>query len=97
MKAINDRLIVNVTFKTGNGVVSKRRCISFDYGPSRRFRDKFQRFHFLVIEGPNGSHPLPLLPTQILKIELTETHFNPANYVSWKPNWFVKRNWGVYS
>ncbi|MFK8058463.1 MAG: hypothetical protein AB8B78_00055 [Polaribacter sp.] len=97
LKSINDKLIINVTFKTIKGVVSKRRCIPFDFGPSRRFRDRSQRYHFLVLEGPSGRHLLPLLPMQILKIELTERHFNPANYVKWKPKWFIKRNWGVYS
>jgi hypothetical protein len=97
LKSINNKLIVSVTFRTVKGIVSERKCIPFDYGPSRRFRDKSQRYHFLVLDGPEGRHNLSLLPMQILKMELTEQHFNPSNYIKWKPKWFVKRNWGVYS
>ena len=96
LKSINDNLIIKVTFKSKNGII-KRKCIPFDFGPSKRFRDKSQRYHFLVLDGPKGRHNLSILPMQILKIELTELHFNPANYIKWKPKWFIKRDWGVYS
>ena len=46
LKSINNKLIVSVTFRTVKGIVSERKCIPFDYGPSRRFRDKSQRYHF---------------------------------------------------
>ena len=74
-----------------------RKCIPFDFGPSRRFRDKSNRYHFLDLDSPNGKHPLLLLPNKILKLELTNFNFNPAKYINWKPKWFVKRNWGAYS
>ena len=96
IKSINDKLIVELTFKTPKGIL-KRRCIPFDFGPSRRFRDKSQRYHFLVLNGLEREHNLSILPRQILKIELTKTCFNPSNYIKWKPKWFIKRNWGVYS
>ena len=97
IKSINEKLIVKVTFNSlENGIIT-RKCIPFDLGPSRRFRDKSQRYHFLILEGPKGKHNLSILPTKILKIELTDIHFDPSKYVKWKPKWFVKRNWGVYS
>lgn len=97
IQSINQKLIIQLTFKlVGKGIL-KRKCIPFDFGPSRRFRDKSQRYHFLVLDGPEGRHNLSILPMQIVKIELTKKHFNPANYIKWKPKWFVKRNWGVYS
>jgi len=33
----------------------------------------------------------------MIKIELLGETFDPANYISWKPNWFIKRDWGNYS
>jgi hypothetical protein len=78
------------------GIV-KRKCIPFDFGPSRGFRNRFQRYHFLVLGGPEGRHNLSVLPMQIVKIELTGLNFNPSKYIKWKPKWFLKRNWGVYS
>jgi hypothetical protein len=97
LKSINEKLIIKLTFNSvGKGVLI-RRCIPFDLGPSRRFRDKSQRYHFFVLDGPNGSHNLSVLPMQIVKFELTNIHFEPSKYIKWKPKWFVKRNWGVYS
>tara|TARA_R110001606_G_C15152800_1_gene625990 strand:+ start:408 stop:716 length:309 start_codon:yes stop_codon:yes gene_type:complete len=97
IKSINDKLIVMLTFNSVEKGVLTRRCIPFDLGPSRRFRDKSQRYHFLVLDGPEGRHNLSILPMQIVKIELTNIHFEPSKYIKWKPKWFIKRNWGVYS
>ena len=95
--SINKKLVVKLIFKSVDKGILTRKCIPFDLGPSKRFRDKSQRYHFLVLDGPKGKHNLSILPMQILKIELTELHFNPANYIKWKPKWFIKRDWGVYS
>ncbi|QXP71527.1 hypothetical protein H0I29_05425 [Polaribacter sp. R2A056_3_33] len=97
LKSINDKLIVNLTFRTVGGNIVTGKCIPYDLGPSRKYRDKSQRYHFLILNGPKGKHNISILPIQILKIELTNTHFNPSRYIKWKPNWHLKRNWGVYS
>jgi len=97
LKAVNEKLIVRVTYVTNNNRILTRKCVPFDFGPSRKFKDKSRRYHFHDLDSPNGKHPLPLLPKRVIKIELTELHFNPANYIKWKPKWFIKRNWGVYS
>jgi hypothetical protein len=97
IRAINDKLIVELTFNSIEKGIITRKCISFDYGPSRRFKDKSNRYHFLVLDGPEGRHNLSILPIQIIKIKLTNIHFDPAKYIKWKPKWFLKRNWGVYS
>jgi hypothetical protein len=96
-KSINDKLIVNLTFRTLKGSIEKRRCVPYYFGPNTRTnsKDKSQRYHFLVLKGPEKSHPLILLPKQVLKIELTEVHFNPMSYIKWKPKWFAKTLWNV--
>jgi hypothetical protein len=96
-KSINEKLIVKLTFNSVEKGVLTRKCIPFDFGPSRKFRDKSQRYHFLVLDGPEGRHNLSILPMQIIKIELTDIYFEPSKYIKWKPKWFFKRNWGVYS
>ncbi|AUC16589.1 hypothetical protein BTO06_16170 [Tenacibaculum sp. SZ-18] len=95
--AINEKLMVRVTYVTNDSRVLTRKCIPFDFGPSKRFMDKSYRYHFLDLDSPRGRHPLPLLPNRLVKLELTNTSFNPANYINWKPNWYFKRNWGKYS
>jgi len=37
------------------------------------------------------------LPEQLILIELTGDFFEPSEYVTWTPNWFVARDWGEYS
>ncbi|MFD0992630.1 hypothetical protein [Tenacibaculum geojense] len=95
--AINEKLMVRVTFISKNKGILTKFCIPFDIGPSRRFKDKSQRYHFFAIDNKLGNHNLSILPNQILNIEVTTSTFNPANYISWKPCWFIKRNWGIYS
>lgn len=43
------------------------------------------------------NHVVSLLSEQIIKIEITDKEFNPGDYVKWKPDWHVHRDWGVYS
>lgn len=97
IEAINNRVVVELTFNSFQKGIITRKCIPFDYGPSRRFRDKSQRYHFLVLDGPEGRHNLSILPMQVIQMKLTEIHFDPSNYIKWKPKWFLKRDWGVYS
>ena len=95
--AINEKLMVRVTYVTNDSRVLTRKCIPFDFGPSNRCKDKSYRYHFLDLDSPRGRHPLPLLPNRLVKLELTNISFNPANYINWKPKWYLKRNWGAYS
>ena len=95
--SIDKKLLIELTFNSIEKGVIVRECVPFDYGPSRKFRDKSKRFHFLILNGPNGRHNLSILPTQIIKMKILNVHFDPARYVKWRPKWFVKRDWGVYS
>jgi hypothetical protein len=94
LKSINDKLIVNLTFRTVKGSIVKRRCVPYNFGYTG-FRDKSQRYSFLVLKGKAKSHPLVLLPKQVLKIELTDVRFNPMSFIKWKPKWFSKTLWNV--
>ena len=65
-----------------------------DYGPSRRAHNKDDRFHSWDFESDQKNHVLSLLPEQVVSIE---EKFDPADFVTWQPNWFIERNWGVHS
>ncbi|WP_028857222.1 hypothetical protein [Psychrilyobacter atlanticus] len=75
----------------------ERICIPFDFGPSRKYKDKKSRFHFYDLDSPEGKHNLSILPSQIINIEILKDSFSPEDYVKWQPNWFIVRNWGKYS
>lgn len=97
--AIHSYSKVRLTFysKQDQGLLV-RTCAPMDYGPSRRaIADKGDRFHFWDYESDTRNHTLSLLPSQIKSIEVLGETFDPADFVTWSPNWFIARNWGTYS
>ncbi|MBN1076639.1 hypothetical protein DVV88_02940 [Clostridium botulinum] len=97
VQAINSMKLVKVTFNSYEKGRIVRSCVPFDYGPSRRYKDAKNRYHFYDLDSPSSNHNLSILPEQIVDIEIMNEKFNPANYVHWSPKWFLKRDWGIYS
>lgn len=97
MKAINQMLVVKLTFDSKEKGIITRLCIPFDFGPSRRYKDGLERYHFYDLNSPEGKHNLSILPDQVKSISLTSDKFDPSKFITWSPNWFIKRDWGVYS
>ncbi len=97
LKAIHSTIVVKITVDSKEKGIIERRCIPFDYGPSKKYRDKTNRYHFYDLDSPDGSHNLSILPEQLIRLELLDDKFEPGNFVKWKPNWFVERDWGIYS
>lgn len=97
IEAINTKVIVNLTFNTKEKGLIIRQCIPFDFGPSRRFKDGIDRFHFYDIDSPDDNHTLSIVPEQINSLTLTNNSFDPKHYVTWRPNWIIARDWGSYS
>jgi len=97
IEAINTKRIVSLKYDSHEKGIIIRLCIPFDYGISRRYKDGKERYHLYSLNGPEGAHNISILPEQILEIGLTNEHFDPGNYVTWTPNWIVKRDWREYS
>jgi hypothetical protein len=97
LKAIHEKKKVEVFFNSQDKGKIRRICIPFDYGPSRRYSDMSDRYHFYDLNSPDGKHNLSPLPGQIINIDILDESFDPANYVKWTPNWFIERDWGKYS
>jgi hypothetical protein len=77
-----------------------RKCAPMDYGPSRRAKEKSDRYHLWDYESDMKVHTLSLNPEQIDNIETLDEYFDPAEFITWdtsKSPWFIPRNWGVYS
>jgi hypothetical protein len=94
---IHTKKKVKITFNSFEKGVITRLCIPFDIGPSRKFKDGKNRYHFYDLNSPTGSHNLSILPGQLLNIEVTAESFNPEDYVTWSPNWHIYRDWGIHS
>lgn len=97
LKAIHEKWIVTITFDSEDKGVITRTCVPYDYGPSNRYHDGRDRYHFQDLNSPEGSHPLSILPKQIKHLEISNKSFNPSDYIKWTPRWHVKRDWGNYS
>lgn len=99
--AIHQLRKVRVTFfSKEDGHNLTRICAPMDHGPSRRAKDKSDRFHFWDYESDTSNHVLSLLPEQVIRIEVTEIPFDPREFVTWdtaQSRWFVARDWGPRS
>ncbi len=97
IECINKKQKIEVTFKPKDKNVVTRICIPFDYGPSARFKDGVDRFHFYDLNSPEGRHNLSILPMQVIELKLLQENFDPADYITWTPKWLFARDWGCYS
>jgi len=97
LDAIHGKLIVRITFNSFEKGEITRECIPFDFGPSRISKDKSDKYHFYDLTSPDGKHTLSIFEKQLINLEVTTKKFDPKDYVTWSPNWFVKRDWGTYS
>jgi len=100
IQAIKDKTKIRLTFYSKQDDMNVTRlCAPMDYGPSRKAKNKDDRFHLWDYESQSQTpfHTLSLLPEQIINMEFTELPFNPSEFINWPTNWFIKRDWGVYS
>ena len=99
VRAINGTNKVELTFNSREKGIITRKVAPTDYGPSRRFPNLLEnRYHVLDLESSNGIiHPIPLIESQIVELKILEETFNPAEYVTWTPQWHLARDWGIYS
>jgi hypothetical protein len=97
INAIHEKKLVGITAKTDDKGTIKRKCVPLDYGPGTRPRDGLDYFHLVDIDSPTGSHPVVILPSQLLDLTVLADTFDPDLYVHGKTNWQVKRDWGKHS
>ena len=98
LQAIHEKRYITVYFTAkDSGMTKGRKCVPFDYGVSRKYKDGVDRFHFLDLDSPDGNHNLSIKPEQIHSIMFLDEYFDPNTYVKWTPNWIVPRNWGRHS
>jgi hypothetical protein len=94
-----NKILVRFYSKEDNRII-QRTCAPLDYGPSKRAKQKNNRFHIWDFDSDTGSHVLSLNPEQIISVEIHPTTFNPQELVTWdtkKSRWYIQRNWGRYS
>ena len=95
------KVLATFVSKDDGGLDLTRVCAPMDYGPRRRAKDKSPCYHFWDYDSdsPRGPHTLSLPAMQILSIDETDEHFDPAEFITWpRPyDWFHPRDWGQFS
>lgn len=98
IKAIREKRVILITFSSKEKGEITRRCIPFDFGPWRRnILPNPERYHLYDLDSPEGQHNLSVLPEQLSDIVILDENFDPSNYITWTTNWFIPRDWGIYS
>lgn len=100
IEAIHSQRKVKLTFfSKEDGCNLVRTCAPMDHGPSRRsnVRDRSDRYHLWDYDSDTKTHTLSLLPQQVISIDIADSSFSPSEFVTWSPNWFIKRDWGALS
>ncbi len=98
IQALEGRRKVTLTFfAKSHGATLRSTCAPLDYGPSRHTQDRANRYHFWDYESDAEPHPLSLSSEQIHAIAPLDASFDPAEIVTWPPNWVYPRNWGEFS
>jgi len=98
LSSIHGKRIVKLQFDSNEKGLIERICIPFDFGPSRRYKDGADRYHFYDLDSPDGKHNLSILPEQITELVMLDDVFEPGDYVTWVPiKWIVARDWGNFS
>ncbi|MDH5928002.1 hypothetical protein L8S13_16930 [Vibrio lentus] len=98
IKSIHEKNKIRLTFfsKEDSRQIT-RLCAPMDFGPSRRTKNQDNRFHLWDYESDQRNHVLSLLPNQVVAMEFLDAQFCPTEFVTWKTNWIVVRNWGKHS
>lgn len=98
VNAIQDKKKIRLTYiskEDGNKLT--RICAPMDFGPRRLAHNQSDRYHLWDFESDHRHHILSLLPERVVDMEFLTDEFTPDEFISWPTNWFVKRDWGIYS
>ena len=98
IEAIKEKKLVEVTFYSKKDKTNRtRKCIPFDYAPSKRVKIPIEKYQLFDLDSPSGNHNLALEESQIINLCKLDESFEPSEYISWETNWEIDRDWGEYS
>lgn len=96
--ALHERRKVEVTYDSlKDGSVVRRTAAPMDFGPKAKEKDPTERYHIWDYDSPSGAHTSSLKADQIRSITILDDSFDPADFVTWTPNWHISRDWGHLS
>ena len=88
------KVCVRYYSKADSGVLD-RVCAPLDYGPGGGVPDGLNRYWIWDYDSNTGTHPLGLLPQQIVDVQVLGEVFDPAAFGVGPWLWSVARDWGL--
>ena len=96
IQAIKSKKKVRLSFDSKeDGAPITRLCAPVDFGPSRRAKDKSDRYHLWDYEGKRGPHIISIVVPRVIAIEILEEAFDPAEFAKKTWSLFIPRDWGT--
>lgn len=86
-----------VFYSEDDGQNVERTCAPMDYAAGARIKDGIPRYWVWDYDSDEKNHPLPLRSERIVSLTTLDQSFDPAEFVTWKTNWQIARDWGQYS
>jgi len=89
---------VRITFfsEEDNGYI-ERTCAPMDYAVGQRIRDNIKRYWVWDYDSDTRNHTLGIKPERIKSLVVLNETFDPSEFVTWRPNWDIPRQWGALS
>ncbi|PCE33593.1 hypothetical protein BZL54_05030 [Burkholderia ubonensis subsp. mesacidophila] len=98
ISAIHSKNKLRVTFHSQkSGTTVTRDSAPMDFGPRTNDAIRIDRYHFWDFTSPSGPHTESLRADQIQSIFCLNDVFDPADFVTWRTNWNIHRDWGRLS
>jgi len=98
ISAIHGKNKLHVIFYSQkDGIQVARVSAPMDFGPKANDASQIDRYHFWDFTSPSGPHTESLEASQIQSISQLDETFDPADFVKWRPNWHIQRDWGRFS
>jgi len=98
IEAIHQTKKIKIVFfsKEDNGDI-ERTCAPMDYAVGQNIKDNIERYWVWDYDSDTKKHTLGIRPERIKLLVVLDENFDPAEFVTWTPNWNIFRQWGQFS
>ena len=98
IKAIHEtRKLKIIFFSKEDNAYIERTCAPMDYAVGQNIKDNIKRYWVWDYDSDTKKHTLGIKPEKIKSLVILAETFDPAEFVTWKPNWDISRQWGTFS
>lgn len=97
LRWIDEKRLLKITFDSNEKGRIERTVVPYDFWPSNKYNDDIDRYHGLTLDSPDWRHNLSIKHSQIIAVKVTDSEFDPVDYIDFETNWYYERDWWEYS